>query len=106
MPFKEILGFLTWWGKEVPRQIMQFTKDLLLSCDNSLQFTANLRLWLALEPLFGDYTWSGRAVGVLMRGLRVVATVAVYLVVLVLGLTAVVFWYVLPFVILLNINLN
>lgn len=103
MPFKEIAGFLAWWGWEVPRVILKFTGSLLFGLEDSLQFVANLRLWLAVEPMFGDYTWSGRAVGFLMRGLRVIVTLSVYVVVVLAGCVIVISWLALPVLALMRI---
>ena len=99
MPLKEIYLFLRWWGWEIPAGIFQSTKNALLDFDNILQFEANLRLWLAVEPLFGDYTWAGRVIGLLLRGLRVTFTLVIYAGVLLLGLAAIAGWLILPWLI-------
>lgn len=99
IPLKEIYLFLRWWGWEIPAAIFQATKNVLLDFDDVLQFAANLRLWLAVEPLFGDYTWSGRLTGLLLRGVRVAATVLVYVGILGLGLLSIVGWLALPLLI-------
>jgi len=105
MPFKEIGHFITWWAREVPQAILHSTRDMLLSFDDSLQFGANLRLWLAIEPMFGDYTWSGRTTGFLLRGLRVAVTLIVYAVVLLVGLALTLAWLALPVLLLVEFQL-
>ena len=102
VPIKEIVNFLAWWGWQTPRGILYGTKNLLLDFDNSLQLGANLRLWLAVEPMFGDYTWSGRVTGFLLRGVRVLITLLVYLVVLVTGVLAIILWLALPFLLFIK----
>ncbi len=105
VPFKEIGHFVTWWAQEIPQAILRSTRDMLLSFDDSLQFGANLRLWLAIEPMFGDYTWSGRATGFLIRGLRVAVTLLVYVVVLAVGLAITLIWLALPLILLVEFQL-
>lgn len=105
IPFKEIGRFITWWAADIPQAILHSTKEMLLSFDDSLQFAANLRLWLAIEPMFGDYTWSGRATGFLLRGLRVAVTLVVYTVVLLVGLVLTLAWLALPLLLLIEFQL-
>lgn len=97
VPIREIGQFFVWWGKVVPQSIFSFTKEVLLNFEDSLQFGANFRLWLSIEPMFGDYTWSGRAVGFLIRGLRVIFTVFMYCLILAGGVLIILGWIMLPF---------
>ena len=69
-PLKEVAMFLSWWIVQVPRGILLFGQKMFVELEEVMQFWVNFRLWLALEPLFGDYTLSGRITGFLMRGLR------------------------------------
>jgi len=96
VPIKEVGSFFVWWARVVPQGILVFTKELLLSFEDSLQFGANLRLWIAIEPMFGDYTWSGRTIGFLLRGARVIFTLLIYLLILIGGILIVTGWYLLP----------
>jgi len=100
IPIKESINFIVWWGKEVPCTILRFTKELLLSFESNLQFWANLKLWLTIEPMFGDYTWSGRTIGFLIRGLRVFVTIIVYLLILISGGLVTLVWLILPFLLI------
>ncbi|MFA5967251.1 MAG: hypothetical protein WC805_01910 [Patescibacteria group bacterium] len=96
IPLKEVYLFLRWWSWEIPADIFRATQTALLDFDNILQFEANFRLWLAVEPLFGDYTWAGRLVGLLLRGVRVLFTLVIYTGVLLLGLVIIASWWLLP----------
>ncbi|MBN2585622.1 hypothetical protein JXA59_03180 [Patescibacteria group bacterium] len=98
-PINELGRFLVWFFAIVPAKILASTKSFLLTAEDILQFGANLRLWLALEPLFGDYNWRGRLIGFLFRGFRVMATLLVYLIISVIGLIAILVWWVLPWLI-------
>ncbi|OGB75069.1 hypothetical protein A2810_00915 [candidate division Kazan bacterium RIFCSPHIGHO2_01_FULL_49_10] len=98
-PIKEVGRFLTWFFAVVPAKIFAHTKSLLLTAEDIFQFGANLRLWLAIEPLFGDYNWRGRLIGFIFRGFRVLATLIVYLVILLIGLVAALLWWMLPWLI-------
>jgi len=95
----EIGRFLNWWVADVPAKILANTKSVLLAAEDVLQFGANLRLWLAIEPLFGDYNWRGRMIGFIFRGFRVLATLIVYLLVGLVGLIATVMWWISPWLI-------
>ena len=103
-PIKEIGRFLSWWVADVPAKILDGTKSLLLTAEDVLQFGVNLRLWLAIEPLFGDYNWRGRVIGFLFRGVRVAATLVVYLLIGVVGLVVTITWWVLPWLIITMIK--
>lgn len=100
IPIKEILNFIIWWGKEIPLAILRSTREFLLSFESSLQFGANLKLWLSIEPMFGDYSWSGRTIGFLIRGMRVFVTLIVYFVILIIGVVILLVWFVLPFLLI------
>jgi hypothetical protein len=99
LPIREIGRFLGWFFAVVPAKILANTKSFLLTAEDVLQFGANLRLWLAFEPLFGDYNWRGRLIGFLFRGIRVLATLLVYLIVSSFGLAIVVTWWISPWLI-------
>jgi len=105
VPIKEIISFIKWWGWQTPQTILYWTKNLLLDFDNNLQFGANLRLWLSVEPMFGDYTWSGRVTGFLIRGVRVAVTLLVYAAILIAGILATLIWWALPVILLIKFEL-
>ena len=77
-------------------KIFKSTKSFLITADNILELGANFRLWFAIEPLFGDYNWQGRLVGFVIRSVRIIATLGVYLAVLMLGVATILAWLALP----------
>ncbi len=87
-----ILGFLAWWLLSMPHRIFHWFEELLGSLDNKLQLLSNFRLWLSLEPLFGDYGWKGRMIGFLFRGVRTIISLIAYLIIIGLWLAAEAFW--------------
>lgn len=87
-----LAGFLIWWVSLVPMRIFRWYEEFLTGVEANLQLFANLKLWLSLEPLFGDYGWKGRLVGFLLRGVRLVVTLSVYLVIIGLAITTIVGW--------------
>lgn len=89
---RHISGFLIWWIYQMPANIFRWFEGALASLDNNLQFGRNLRLWIMLEPLFGDYGWRGRMIGFLMRGIRAIFTLITYLAVFILGLICIAGW--------------
>lgn len=93
-PF-HLLGFLSWWAYLMPIRIFHYFEEFVSHMDGNLKFGANLRLWLAFEPLFGDYGWRGRLVGFLFRSVRAVFTLLAYVAVICAGLAAIIFWYLL-----------
>ncbi|MBU1092353.1 hypothetical protein KJ836_01620 [Patescibacteria group bacterium] len=98
VPLKQILKFLEWWAVEVPTTILIGVKNVLIDFDSGIQLVANFQLWIAVEPMFGDYTWSGRTVGFLIRGLRVIMTLFVYILIVMIGLSLIVGWWLLPLI--------
>lgn len=95
-PFVEIYNFIVWWIVLTPTGMLKNTRSFLIAADNILELGANLRLWFAIEPLFGDYNWQGRLVGFLIRSVRVVVTLVVYLAILGVGILATLAWLALP----------
>lgn len=104
MPIKEVGRFLSWWLADVPAKILDGTRSFLLSAEDVLRFGANLRLWLAVEPLFGDYNWRGRLIGFIFRGVRVIATLVVYLLIGITGMVLILIWWILPWLIITMIS--
>ena len=90
---QHIIGFLSWWSYRVPIKIFRWFEELLSGIDNNLQLFANLKLWFSFEPLFGDYGWRGRAVGFLLRGVRLAVTLLVYAAALGVGIAALAAWF-------------
>jgi hypothetical protein len=89
-PFRFILfwyqkGLLAVWrlGLELILSVWQNTAPLLM-------------LKLLLVPLFGDYTWQGVAIGILMRLARVVVSIFALSSVLLIWLLLLVLWLILP----------
>lgn len=93
---KEIYDFIYWWLIAIPLSILNGVKSILLEVDHALVLRENFRLWLVAEPMFGDYTWQGRLVGFFLRGLRVVCSVLVYLLIVLLGVLIIVGWFAVP----------
>ena len=80
----------------MPFRILKQTKNLLIIVDENLMLGQTLRLWIAVEPLFGDYTKGGRLVGFFLRGVRVATSILVYSVLFLGGLGLFVTWYAAP----------
>lgn len=95
-PFSEIYNFILWWIVLIPAKILRSIKSFLITLDNILELGANLRLWFAVEPLFGDYTWAGRLTGLVLRTVRVLATVILYFIVVIIGMFLTVGWLLVP----------
>ena len=76
----------------MPARIFRWFEDLLSKLDANLQLVSNIKLWLTIEPLFGDYGWKGRMIGFLFRGVRTIFSSAVYLVIIGLWLMAEAAW--------------
>lgn len=103
IPFRELSRFLIWWIWLIPKQIVSSTKEWILDMDDVLVIGATIRLWFAVEPLFGDYDWKGRIIGFLFRFIRIVISLGVYLSILALGLAVLITWLLIPVVIVVSI---
>lgn len=97
MPLKELTSFLAWWGFEVPKRLFLAGWNIFLATDDTLRLASNAKLWLAFEPMFGDYDWKGYLVGFFLRGIRVMASVLAYVAVLALVIALPIAWYCLTF---------
>ena len=80
----------------MPLRILNQTKGFLITADENLMLGQTIRLWIAVEPLFGDYAKGGRLVGFFLRSVRIVASILAYLVILLGGLGLLVIWYLAP----------
>lgn len=98
-PFREIYNFLYWWSVTVSVGIFNTFKSILLGIDDSLDLGSNIRLWIAIEPLFRDYTWQGRLSGFFLRGIRIFISILAYIAILLLGILSIVVWFSLPILI-------
>jgi hypothetical protein len=95
-PFKETAKFIYWWVFAMPKRILNWLYDTVLVADEMLVLGETIRLWIAIEPMFGDYNWQGRIIGFLFRFARILVSLAFYLVILVIGLAGMLLWLVWP----------
>jgi len=103
MPFLEAYRLFVWWVWLVPRRITVLIYNWLLNLDEILVLGETTRLWLAIEPLFGDYDWKGRIIGFFFRFMRIVISLAIYLGTVVVGIALLIGWLLLPVGIVLSI---
>ena len=80
----------------MPLRILKQTQNLLITADENLMLGKTIRLWIAVEPLFGDYTKSGRLVGFFLRGIRIAVSILVYVAIFLGGLGLLAIWYIAP----------
>lgn len=80
----------------MPLRILNQTKGLLITADENLMLGQTIRLWIAVEPLFGDYTKGGRLVGFFLRSVRIATSILAYLVIFLGGLGLFAIWYIAP----------
>ncbi|MDD5605768.1 MAG: hypothetical protein PHR51_00295 [Patescibacteria group bacterium] len=95
-PLQELTQFLYWWVIFVPRRLFGWVYDSILAMDEVLVLGETFRLWIAIEPLFGDYGWQGRIIGFLFRFFRVLISLGIYFGILIVGLFCTVVWLVWP----------
>ena len=93
VPVREIARFIIWWIARVPAKIAMSGLRLLIALDSSLALKANLVLWLKLEPVFGEYGWQGRLIGVFLRGIRLLVSLFAYLLVIGGTVVCLLVWY-------------
>lgn len=60
-----LLGFFKWFILDVPKRIFIVSKRLIFLVNSRLSVTLNIRL--IFTPLFGDYTFVGRIIGITIR---------------------------------------
>jgi len=93
MPIRELARFFIWWGFTVPKQLLKLGWDIFTITDDNLRLATNLKLWLAFEPLFGEYDWRGHLIGFFLRGMRTAATAVIYVGMLILTVALPLVWY-------------
>ena len=95
-PLREFARFIVWWVMTMPSRLWKIGWGFLLTAEDNLRLFSKIRLWFALEPLFGDYGWKGRLIGFIFRGMRIIVTAALYLGLLGLAISLLIAWYLLP----------
>lgn len=87
-------GFVTWYFLYTPRRLFKLARVFILTVNNSLAFTLNLRLFFT--PLYGDYTIIGRIMGFTVRIVQVFFGFIFLFLILSLIFILPVGWFVLP----------
>ncbi|HDQ88597.1 MAG TPA: hypothetical protein ENN92_00390, partial [candidate division WWE3 bacterium] len=85
---------LIWWAWKAPKRIFTVLKRVLVLLNHEISFTLNIRLLFV--PLFGDYTISGRVIGIIMRLGQILFGLVAVLFLLGLMLVSPFLWYYLP----------
>lgn len=101
----DVFGFLYWWAITAPKYIFTLCKRFLTVANHEAAFTVNLLLLVKFVPLFGDYTWIGRFIGVIFRILWLIVGLAVVSIVFILNVVLPILWYFLPFISLYYLNI-
>lgn len=72
--------------------------------DGDFGVMANVYNWTS--PLYGDYSYIGRAVGPLFRTFRILAGLMFYAAIFILSIGMYILWFVLPLLVVIMIVLN
>lgn len=62
---KSPVFFIKWWSIKIPTKLFNTLKRITQLVNNKLAFSLNLKLFFT--PLYGDYTFIGRLIGLTMR---------------------------------------
>lgn len=82
----------------MPKKIFGWIYNTVLAADEILVLGETIRLWIAIEPMFGDYNWRGRLIGFLFRFVRILVSFVLYIVIVVVGLASILAWLLWPLV--------
>ena len=82
----------------MPKKIFGWIYNTVLAADENLLIGETIRLWFAIEPMFGDYNWQGRIIGFLLRFLRIIVSIVLYILIVVVGVAFVLVWLAWPIV--------
>ncbi len=96
--FYRIFEFFHHWYIDGSRMIGRSFMATLAAADRSLALRVTLRHFF--EPLYKDYTFVGRVLGVVFRSVRVVLGLAIYLLLAACFVAIYVLWVVTPGLIL------
>lgn len=92
---------LTYWYLKSPAWFYNACLECINSLENSLAVRATARN--ITKPLFQDYTYQGRIIGVLIRSARITLGFFVYILVVLVFVASFLFWISLPFLCLASL---
>lgn len=99
-----LIKFAYNWYIEDSKNFWNGVLKFIKTMDRDFGVVANIYNWA--NPLYGDYSYIGRAVGPLFRTLRIFTGVLVYAAVALFAVFLYVFWLVLPLLVVAMIILN
>jgi ATP-dependent Clp protease ATP-binding subunit ClpC len=101
---KHVLDFFVWYFGRAPKKIYIVSTRAIRLLNNELSLTLNLRL--LFTPLYNDYTKLGRIIGFVYRILKMFFGIWILLLFVISLTTIIIFWYVLPFLIIYYLKLG
>lgn len=93
---KNIYKFLLWWFWKIPKNIAIIFSRILVLVNSEASFLLNVKMLFV--PLFGDYTWVGRIMGIIYRIVKIVLGLVLLTFLAVLGVFVFSSWYISTFV--------
>lgn len=87
-------NFFHHWYRDGVKAIANYTVSFFAGLDRGFALRINVRYFF--EPLYGDYTITGRIIGFLFRSIRVLLGLVAYIFSGILFLIAAVIWFLLP----------
>lgn len=101
---KHVLAFLLWYFVRAPKKIYVVYSRGLKLLNNEMSLTLNLRL--LFTPLYNDYSKLGRAIGFVYRILKMFFGFWLLIIAIIFLFIAIIFWYVLPFLLVYYIKIS
>lgn len=100
----EILYFPIWWYGPGLKKVAIYTVNSIKNTEHSL--AVGLMYKNLFKPMFGQYDRQGRFISFIMRSVLTLARTIAFIVLVVFNLVAIVFWIVLPIVVIWGIFFN
>lgn len=102
--FNLIINFFYNWYIEDTKIFYNRFIGFLKFFDRDIGLAGNLRNWL--NPLYGDYSTAGRAIGPILRTFRIFFGIIFYLLITILSLAVYLIWIILPILAIIMAVLN
>jgi len=99
--FYRIFDFLRHWYVKSAKIYSNFVLDRLNRIDRMLAWRVNEKN--LFQPLYKDYSLTGRALGFILRSLRLIVTSVIYVFIFAFAFLVYLVWLAIPIVIILKI---
>lgn len=98
---RDIIYFPLWWYTKGLFQLLARLKNFLINREKALA----LFIWIKniFRPMYGQYDWQGKLISFFIRVMQIIARSAVMIIYLIIAVSVVCFWMILPALVIYEI---